>query len=81
MADRRIFDPPAGLDRSHDDFTGVDADARLRGGLSLRRESLRMLSQCLLHAQRRIECALRMVLVSHRRAEQREDPVGLGIRT
>jgi hypothetical protein len=47
MAHRRIFDPPAGLNRTHDDFTGVDAHVRMRGGLALR-QPLRMLPQYLL---------------------------------
>src|SRR5216683_4888597 len=57
----------------------IDADARLRGWLALRPEPLRTLPQCLLHAQRRIERALRMVLVGGRRPEHREDPITSGL--
>ena len=44
-----------------------------------RRSCVRVSLELLLHAERRIECALRMVLVRDRRAEQREDAVAGGL--
>ena len=80
VPDRRVLNlTRAGRDRAHDDLTGVDADARLDRHSSISDDLRRVAFQFLLHPQRRIERALRMVLVRDRRAEHREDAVAGGL--
>jgi hypothetical protein len=59
----------------HDDLAGVDADADGERQPALLPQPLRPPADVLLHAQRRVEGALGMVLVRDRRAEEREDAV------
>ena len=76
MPDRRVLGLPcAGRDRAHHHFAGVHADARLDRQVPVFAQLRRVAPQLLLHPQRRVERALRMVLVRDRRAEQREDAV------
>src|SRR5712691_11605675 len=75
MSDRCVLDPPAGLDRAHHHFAGVNADARFQRSSAIRRATLPVLVQLPLHLQRGIEPTLRMVLVRRRRPEQSEDAV------
>ncbi len=79
MTNWGVLSVPAGVDHAQNHFASVDTDTRLRGWLTLRRKPLPMLPQCLLQPQRRIECALGMVLMRDRRAEQREDAVTGGL--
>ena len=80
MTDRRVFRMASGLDRPHHHFARVHPDARFDGNLALRAQTVGVATQLLLHRQRRMKCALRMVLVRHRRAEQREDAVARRLR-
>ena len=75
VPDRGIFQPPPGFDRAHDHFAAIDSDPHLDGRLTQLCEPLGMLAQLLLHLERRIEPALRMVLVGDRRAEDRVNAV------
>ncbi len=80
MPDRRVLDlTGAGLDRADHDFAGVDADAALDRGAALGEHLCRIPFEFLLHPQRCIERPLRMVLMRHRRAEQREDAITRGL--
>ena len=82
MPNRRVLDlTRAGLDRAHHDFARVDPDAALDRAAAVGDDLRRIAFQLLLHPQRRIERALRMVLVGDRRAEQREDAVAGGCTT
>ena len=63
------------MNRAHHDFAGVDSDAALDRRAALGQHFGRIAFQLFLHAQRRIERPLRMVLMGDRRAEQREDAV------
>jgi len=65
----------ASLDRADHYFAGVDTDAALDRGAAVGDYFRRIPLQLLPHAQRCIERALGMVLVRHRRAEEREDAV------
>jgi hypothetical protein len=56
-------------------FAGVDADARFKHRVSRGRPTFTVLAQLPLHLERRIQAALRMVLVCRRCSEQCEDPV------
>ncbi len=69
----------AGANRTHDHFAGVRPDTQFEGRGALLAQLRRVAAQLLLHPERRIERALRMVLVGHRGAEQREDPVAGGL--
>ncbi len=75
VTDRRVFGVGAGLNGPHDDFACVNADASFHGRPALVLESLAVKSKLLLHRQCCMECALRVVFVSDRRAEQRKNPV------
>ena len=75
MTDWRVFGMAAGLDRPHHDFARVHPDARFNRNLALRAQTVGVAMQLLLHRQRRMKCALRMVLMGHGRAEQSEDAV------
>jgi hypothetical protein len=65
----------AGLDRAHHCLAGIDADARFERRISRRAQFRRVAAHLLLHAKCGVQRALRMVLVSNRRAKQRENPV------
>ena len=75
MTDRRVFRMASGLDRPHHHFARVHPDPRFNGNLALRAQTVGIATQLLLHRQRRMKCALRMVLVGDGRAEQCEDAV------
>ena len=76
MPDRRVFDlPRASSDRADHDFAGVHTDSNLNRSASFGTLAVGVAADFLLHPQRRIERALRMVLVREWRAEQREDAV------
>src|SRR5216684_1029270 len=71
-----IFDlPRASSDRADHDFAGVHTDSNLNRSASFGTLAVGVAADFLLHPQRRIERALRMVLMRNRRAEQREDAV------
>ena len=76
MSDRRILSlTRASSNRTDYHFTGVDADTALNRYAASGQHFSRISFEFFLQAQRRIERALRMVLVRHRRAEQGEDAV------
>ena len=75
MTDRRVFCMASGLDRPHHDFARVHPDAGFNRNLALRAQAVGIATQLLLHRQRRMKCALRMVLMGHGRAEQGENSV------
>jgi len=80
MPDRRVLDlTGASLDRADHDFAGVDADAALDRGAALGEHLCRIPFELILHAQRRIERPLRMVLMRQRRPEQRENAITRGL--
>ena len=70
MADGRVLNLAARLDRAHHDFTGIDADADFERMGSSGGVTLAVLAQLLLYLECRIQRALRMVLVSGRCTEQ-----------
>jgi hypothetical protein len=74
MTDRRVLGMASGLDRPHHHLARVHPDAGFNGNLVLATQTLGVAMQLLLHRQRRIKCALRMVLMGHGRAEQCEMP-------
>lgn len=61
--------------RVDDDFAGVDSDTNLQRNAGFQPESIAMAPHGLLHAQRRIERTLRMILVRDGGAEQGKDAV------
>jgi hypothetical protein len=75
MTDRRVFGVPSRFDRPHHHLARVHPDPRFDGNLALRAQTLSVATQLLLHRQRRMKCALGMVLVRNRRPEQRENSV------
>ena len=75
MTDRRVFCMASGLYRPHHHLARVHPNASFNGNLALRAQTVGVATQLLLHRQRRMKCALRMVLVRDGRAEQREDAV------
>ena len=75
MTDRRVFRMASGLDRPHHHLARVHPDAGFNRNLALRAQTVGIATQLLLHRQRRMKCALRMVLVRDGRAEQSEDAV------
>ena len=75
MTDWRVFGMPSGFDRPHHHLARVHPDPRFDGNLALRAQTVSVATQLLLHRQRRMKCALRMVLVRNRRAEQSENAV------
>src|SRR6266446_6331408 len=79
MPDRRVLNLAAGLDRAHDYFSRVDANASFERRPSLGGEMLTLFAQLLLHLEGGIEGALWMVLVGGRGAEQREDAIAGGL--
>jgi hypothetical protein len=78
MPDRRVLGMPADLYRSYHHLAGVNPDPRLDGNPAIRAHALGVTTQLLLHRQRRMKCALRMVLVRDGRAEDCEDAVTFG---
>src|SRR5437870_8514677 len=75
MADQPVLNLPTGLDRIRHHFTGVDTDAGFERAQPFSGATLLFRAQLSLHIERRIQRALRMVLIRCRRAEQREDTV------
>ena len=76
VADGRVLGVArAGLNRAHNDFAGIDANANFDWRATLGAQPRPVIAQLILHAQSRVERPLRMVLVGDRRAEQREDAV------
>src|SRR5262245_54152871 len=80
MTDRRVFGMVARLDRAHDDVARVDPDADLDEWQSLALKLIGVLPKLLLHRQRRVQSALRMVLMCYGCAEEREDSVASRLR-
>ncbi|MNF69301.1 hypothetical protein D3C84_511760 [compost metagenome] len=62
-------------DRTHDDLSGMDADADLQRNAFLQANAVAMSAYRLLHAQCRIQRPLRMILMGDGGAEQREDAI------
>src|SRR6516162_8829407 len=80
MADRSIFGLPlAGLNRAHDDLADVGADPDLEIHSLFRAQPFSEAAYIILHPERRIEGALRMIFMRNRRTEQREDTVPGGL--
>src|SRR5579864_8340064 len=80
MPNRSVFGMRiAGPDRAHHDLAGINSDASLDGRMSRLAKFRRVTSHLLLYPQRRIQRALRMVLMRDRRAEQGEDAVAGGL--
>src|SRR6266851_7195527 len=75
MSHRRVLGVPACMDHPQDHFARVDADADLDSLPALLFELLAATAKRVAHRDRRVQCALRMILVSDRRAEQRENPI------
>src|SRR6516162_9348940 len=76
MPDRRVFGlTRASSDLTHHDFAGVHTDSNLNRRASLGMLAVAVAADFVLHPQRRIERALWMVLMCHRRPEQGEDAV------
>src|SRR4051812_11032903 len=63
MSDGRVVHVQIALDRAHHNLTGVDADADVERHPGSSMHLLRILLDCLLHSQRRVACAYRMVFV------------------
>jgi len=73
VADRRVLDVSAPIcDRSHDDLAGVCAYPNLQRRAPLGAQAIGVAADLFLHPDER---ALWMVLMRHRRPEQREDAV------
>ena len=77
--DRRVLGVAAGLDSAYHDLAAAHPDPRLDRWAALRREPGCVLADRPLHRQCGVQRALRMVLVSERRAEQRENAVASGL--
>ena len=75
MTDRCVFGMASGLDRPHHHFARVHSNAGFNRNLALRAQTVGIAMQFLLHRQRRMKCALRMVFMGDGRAEQGEDAV------
>ncbi len=76
MADWRVLGVArAGSDRTNDNLASVHTDARFEWQVAGLAQPSRVTLQLFLQAQRGVQCALRMVLVRNRRAEQCEDAV------
>jgi hypothetical protein len=61
----------AGLDRTHHHLTRVYSDPRLQRQPAFLPHAVRIAFQLFLQPERGVQAPLRMVLVSHRRTEQR----------
>src|SRR6516225_7158880 len=79
LADGCVFGVPSGMHRAHDDLAGVDTDAHLYRRAPATPEILPMAMKFVARRERRVQRALRMVLVRHWRAEQSEDPITGGL--
>src|SRR5215469_493315 len=80
MADRYILGVRfTGLDRADDDLTGVDTDPNRQRRLAALAQLVRVTPELPLHAQGRMQRALRMVFAGDGRTEQREDAVAGGL--
>ena len=66
-------------ERAHHDFAGVHSHASFDWRVPVFAQFGRIALHFILHPQRSIECALRMVFVSDRRPEEREDTVAGGL--
>ncbi len=76
VPDRRVLGVRgAGLDGAHHDLAGIGAGPDLDRRAALGPQAIAVAPDLLVHAHGGIERALRVVLVRHRRAEQREDAV------
>jgi hypothetical protein len=75
LPDRAVLHVEVVADRAHHDVAGVDAHADLHVDALAPAQLLGVLRQRAVHAQRRVAGAHGMVLVGHRRAEQRQDAV------
>ena len=76
MPDWCVFGTPLGsVDRAHHDFSGIHADANLDRRPASLAERRRIAPQLFLHPERRIQRTLRVILVSERSAEHRENAV------
>ena len=71
--------PAFSLNRADHRFARVHPDASLKRQFALHPQPIRVALEILLHPQRRIQRALRMILVGDRRAEQGEDAVAGGL--
>jgi len=65
--------------RTNYHFAGVNPDTRFDRKISRFAQLGRVAPQLLQHPQRRIKRVLRMILMSHRSAEQREDAIAGGL--
>ena len=80
VADRRVLGVRVvGANRAYDHLAGVESDANFHRRISGRAQLCRVAAHFLLHAERRVKSALRMVLVRNRGSEQREDSVAGGL--
>ncbi len=75
LADGGVVHVQIAADGAHDDLAGVQADADLDGDALRAADLLGVALDRLLHPQRGIAGADRVVLVGERRAEERHDPV------
>ena len=75
LADSGVIHVEVAADRAHDDLAGVEADAEPERHAARALDLLRPAAERLLHAERRVAGARRVVLVRERRAEERHDPV------
>jgi hypothetical protein len=75
LADRRVIHSQVAADGANEDVTGVEPGAHLHLDALRAPELLRIPPDGVLHAQRRVTRAHRVVLVGQRRAEQRHDAV------
>jgi len=65
----------AGRDRTNHNLAGVHTYARLERQIACLAQSRRVACQLLLHTQRCVQRALRMILMRDGRAEQRKDAI------
>ncbi len=75
LADGRIVHVQVAVDGAHHDLARVEADADLHVHAAAAAQLLRVPTDRLLHAERGVTGAHRVVLVGERRAEERHDPV------
>ncbi len=80
MPNRRVLGMRVvGANRSHHNFAGIEPDPNLDRRTSLCAQPGRIFRHVLLQPQRRVESALRMILMRDRRTEQRKNPVAGGL--
>jgi hypothetical protein len=75
VPNRGVLNLPAGLDRPHHHFAGVNPDAGIECMPSPSGPKSSVFAQFLLHLECRKKATLRMVLVRQRRAEQGKDAI------